>query len=345
MRFGHWRGVTLAFVLTAGAACSGLWNPTPARAGGLFHLGHTIPRETLAQDYRTGGVYYAPPIPYGEYTKDYLGCIHGAAGLLRGCVGKLCGLCMGKGCGACDGLGCFHGDPCGDCGGQGCNHCGGLGLLHKHHGTGGGGLLGHHNDGDGLLGHGHHNDGDVCPTSLGGTVIGGPGLDGTVLGGPSAQTGPSPQVAPTICGECGGKGHCGGLLGRRGKACGSCGGGGLLHHGGGLLHHGGDPCGNCGGKGCGLCGGGHGHGGGDLCGNCGGRGCGLCGHLGKLRSALGMGMGLGHSLLNRAGIGGAEYFVGPGGPVPLTPGYVPYIVPVRSPREFFAFPPYIDRSF
>ena len=34
-----------------------------------------------------------------------------------------------------------------------------------------------------------------------------------------------------------------------------------------------------------------------------------------------------------------KWFVGPGGPVPLTPGYVPYIVSTRSPRDFFAFPP------
>ncbi len=82
---------------------------------------------------------------------------------------------------------------------------------------------------------------------------------------------------------------------------------------------------------------GHGHGG-DPCGNCGGKGCGLCGRGSRL-------LGIGHGLLNRAGIGGVEYFVGPGGPVPLTPGYVPYIVPVRSPRDFFAFPPFIDRAF
>jgi hypothetical protein len=34
-----------------------------------------------------------------------------------------------------------------------------------------------------------------------------------------------------------------------------------------------------------------------------------------------------------------DYFVGAGGPVPITPGYVPYIVVTRSPRDFFAFPP------
>ncbi len=38
--------------------------------------------------------------------------------------------------------------------------------------------------------------------------------------------------------------------------------------------------------------------------------------------------------------GEIEWFVGPGGPVPLTPGYVPYIVTTRSPRDFFAFPPF-----
>ena len=34
-----------------------------------------------------------------------------------------------------------------------------------------------------------------------------------------------------------------------------------------------------------------------------------------------------------------KWFVGAGGPVPFTPGYVPYIVTTRSPRDFFAFPP------
>jgi hypothetical protein len=47
----------------------------------------------------------------------------------------------------------------------------------------------------------------------------------------------------------------------------------------------------------------------------------------------------------KAGIGGVEYFVGPGGPVPITPGYVNYVVPVRSPRDFFAFPPFVDQAF
>ena len=42
--------------------------------------------------------------------------------------------------------------------------------------------------------------------------------------------------------------------------------------------------------------------------------------------------------------GQIEYFVGPGGPVPITPGYVPYVVTTRSPRDYFAFPPFTDRN-
>ena len=38
--------------------------------------------------------------------------------------------------------------------------------------------------------------------------------------------------------------------------------------------------------------------------------------------------------------GKIKYFVGPGGPVPITPGYVPYIVTTRSPRDFLSFPPF-----
>ena len=101
----------------------------------------------------------------------------------------------------------------------------------------------------------------------------------------------------------------------------------------------GATCGNCrGGLGCLV------HGVGDCqctgCGNCGGAGCNLCmgkgGHglpgLGHLKGSL-------YTLLHPHA-GKVEYFVGPGGPVPITPGYVPYVNPVRSPRDFFAFPPF-----
>ncbi|MGE3822247.1 MAG: hypothetical protein AB7I30_22765, partial [Isosphaeraceae bacterium] len=102
----------------------------------------------------------------------------------------------------------------------------------------------------------------------------------------------------------------------------------------------GDPCGD---PGCGL---GHNVGCGNgcglldkfksLCGGCGGAGCGMCGglgHLGKVHGLLGSALGVlggGHHI---------KWFNGPGGPVPLTPGYVNYVNPVRSPRDFFAFPP------
>ena len=285
MRFGQWRGVTLAIALACGGAAA-------ARADGW----HAIPRETLAQDYRTGGVMMAPPIPYGCYAKDCVGTICGLPG---SCLAKICGLCRGKGCGHCGGRGlCGHGggDPCDTCGaGGGLCGKGGHGLFHRRCGY------------------------ETCGTG-GGLCSGGGGL--FHHGGNSCLAQPSQQQPVVACpqgsgGLCGGKGHGRGL----------CGGGGLFHHGGKGCD---DPCGactHCGGKGCGHCGGR------GLCNNCGGLGCGLCGGLcGKVHAAVG-------SLLHH---GGVKYFVGPGGPVPLTPGYVNYVVPVRSPRDYFAFPPFVD---
>jgi hypothetical protein len=282
MRFGQWRGVTLAIALVGAAAAS-------ARADWF----HTIPRETLAKDYRTGGVMYAPPIPYGCYAKDCVGTIVGLPG---SCLGKLCCLCGGRGlgCGHCGGKGrCQHGDPCGNCGGAGCGLCqkGGHGLFHRrcsYDPCGGKGLFHHGGAGCGAT-PSLQQPAVACPQDLGGLCGKGKGL-------------------------CGGKGH-GGLFHHGGKGCGTvacddpCGGAG--------------KCGHCGGRGCGLCGGK------GLCGHCGGLGCGLCG---KVHAAVG-------TLLHH---GDVKYFVGPGGPVPLTPGYVNYVVPVRSPRDYFAFPPFVD---
>jgi hypothetical protein len=113
MRFGIWRGVTLACALTAALAVLAAGS---ARAD-WFH--HTIPKETPALDYRTGDVMRAPPIPYGEYAKDYAGSVHGAVGMATGLVHGLCAKCGGALCGLCGGLGHRGGDGCGGCGGDG----------------------------------------------------------------------------------------------------------------------------------------------------------------------------------------------------------------------------------
>jgi hypothetical protein len=322
MRFGTWRGVTLAIalaVLTAGGS---------ARADGIFS--HTIPREVDAVDLNSGGPYYAPPIPYGHYAKG-------------GLLGKCCS-CLLSPLHCLGGLGHGHGcNPCGHCGGKGCGHCGGKGMI-----CGG--------DGDGH-GHGHgHGAGDPGCGGNGCGPFGGHGkrFNGCGLCGgkgceicssailPSSQsapgvatTAPAPrataQVAPSsqacVVKDCGLKGlhkhHRGGICGHDpGLSCGNCGDPGM----GRCFHGAGVTCGNCRG----------GHGMGKGCPHCGGAGCGHC-----------MGKGLHHGLLKGSlyGLlhphaGEIEYFVGPGGPVPLTPGYVPYVNVVRSPRDFFAFPPF-----
>ena len=124
---------------------------------------------------------------------------------------------------------------------------------------------------------------------------------------------------------------------RMGKGCNACGGMGCgICQGGNMCS--GSLCGGCGGAGCNLCGGQglHGHG---PCSACGGKGCSLCGGTGLCQKLLGLPAGLIGKLFH---VGDIEYFVGPGGPVPLTPGYVPYVVTTRSPRDFLAFPPFSD---
>jgi hypothetical protein len=60
---------------------------------------------------------------------------------------------------------------------------------------------------------------------------------------------------------------------------------------------------------------------------------GLMGGLGALHGKLSSLAGMLHHSPKM------QWFNGPGGPVPLTPGYVPYIVTTRSPRDFFSFAP------
>ena len=330
MRFGHWRGVTLAIALISAMATF-----RTASADG-FH--DTLPREVLARDLNTGGPYFAPPVPWGHYAKD---------GLFDSFYQKPCGICgllRGKGLGFCGGHGLGghgfggHGDKCG----KGCGH-GGLGLFNH----GGGDDCGDPGCGKG---HGHGRrvkdcglckgkGCGLCKSSGAGDPI---HILASEQAAPARVVATSPQAGPVPssqeCGDPGcklGKGHHHGGS-SMGDPCGSCGGKGCGLCGGlGRLFGGhGDKCGSCGGKGCGLCGGGRGKG----CGFCGGLGCGKCGALAShLKGKI--------SHILHPHKGDIKYFVGPGGPVPLTPGYVPYVVPTRSPRDFLAFPPYTPDGF
>ena len=358
MRFGQVRGVFLATAFLGILASAQV-----ARADGFVK---TIPREVLAQDLNTGQPYFAPAIPWGCYAKDgpfdhfypkagHLGFLHHGC---KGCGGS--GLLGGKACGGCGGSGCGLGGKCGL--GHGGN--GGLGL-------GLGGKCGH-----GLFGHGC-GSGEVVGDACGEAGCGGHGkarrvkdcgfcknkgcglCRSSVVGAPmyvmASGQGAAPAVAAPVaspqgvfdpsmpCDACAGKG----------KGCGKCGGCGLFRKGLG------DPCGGCGLKGCGgKCGlfGGLGSG----CGLCGGKGCGKCGLFGGMgaghggsgcQACGGRGCGLCSGLKNKlAGLlhhkqGKIKYFVGPGGPVPLTPGYVPYVNTTRSPRDFLAFPPYTPSEY
>jgi hypothetical protein len=321
MRFGNWRGAALAaalgFLLVAGSAGS----------AGALGIWRTIPCEVDAVDVKTGGPYFAPPVPYGCYAKDPLGVVAKACGCVKGCL-------MGSGC---DGGGLFGK---GGCGHDGCGHdgsgpdgCGAGGLFGKGHGLGGCGLF--HRNGCVACG------GSGCGFCSGAGLLNKHGFGGcagtasTICASaqaPSPQAAPSPQVVtPSPQFSCADPGchiglkhfhrlgngctACGGL----GRGCGICGG----------LGGGGNPCSACGGRGCGLCGGS-----GNPCSACGGRGCGLCS---KAKSLLGSSQALFNKIFH---VGYVKYFVGAGGPVPLTPGYVPYVVTTRSPRDYFAFPPY-----
>jgi hypothetical protein len=200
---------------------------------------------------------------------------------------------------------------CAGCGHEGGGNGGGLGGGHG---------LGHGHGGDGAgcapgcgggLGH-HHKAGRFAPCDSGAVVVDGGTVVATSQSVPAgtAVVQASPQDPCGVAG-CGVKG-------------------GHSHHR--------RLCGLCGGRGCRGCGG-HGSGGG--CSFCGGQGCSHC-----LGAGPGGGLGAGALAGLHARIAGmlhlgprVDYFVGAGGPVPLTPGYVPYIVATRSPRDFFAFPP------
>jgi hypothetical protein len=282
MRFGTWRALPLALSLAALGV--GLGSATKAQA--QFH---TIPRESPAYDYTTGGEYMAPPIPYGHYAKDYVGDAHKAA---AGVKGHFAGLLGGHGMNK-------HGQ--GD-GADGTDGGSGHGIFGKHGGAGCGepGCFGGMSCG--ILGHKNHG-GSADSAGYADTIV-----------GPSTQAGPIPS-AQAACGlpSCtigGNHKHLGGLCGDPGCGLGF----GHRHGNGGGIDDGQGGCSFCGGKGCS---------------HCMGKGGGLSSMVhGKLASLT--------AGLHKPKV---KWFVGPGGPVPLTPGYVPYIVSTRSPRDFFAFPP------
>ena len=158
MRFGKWRGASLAFAV---AAVFGLGLASTVRADG-WHIHPTLPGEVPAYDYTTGGEYFAPPVPYGHYAKDYVGGAAKGLGLFRGLLhgaGHGHGGGCGEGCGLGHGHGCGHGGDGSDDGGKGCGFCAGRGLFH--HGDGGcsssSGIAGHlgHGSIGGDGGHGH----------------------------------------------------------------------------------------------------------------------------------------------------------------------------------------------
>jgi hypothetical protein len=189
------------------------------------------------------------------------------------------------------------------------NHGDGSGHGHQgNDGCGSGhGLFGHHGDSacvvpgcGGGAGCGHLGNGHGC--GAGTAVVG---------GGPYPA---SAQAAPVPSGQSG---------------CGAPGCHISKHHF--HLGHHGNGDGMCGEPGCGST---RKHGHGTGCGLCGGRGCGNC--LSGLNSGLHSRLASLSAMLHPQKV---SYFVGAGGPVRLTPGYVPYIVATRSPRDYFAFPP------
>jgi hypothetical protein len=304
MLFGKWRGMPVALALATTLGL-GLGLTSLARADGLL-LQHTIPREVDAYDFTTGGPFMAPPVPYGHYAKDYVADAHKAAGCIT-C--RLHGLFGGPGAGhgllhkgGNDDGGFGHGGGAVVDDGSGAGHGGGHGLFGHHATSAYDGYGNTGGIGSGHLGHLH-----------GGTGAGSAGF-ATTWAEASGQVG-AQSSAQSICGQAGCKvaskhSHLSNLLNK--------------------IH-----CGSCGGSGCGACGGtGHGHGGGTGCGLCGGRGCASC--LGGLKAGLQGKLASLTGVFHRPKI---SYFLGAGGPVPITPGYVPYIVSTRSPRDFFSFPP------
>ena len=366
MRFGKWRGVPITFAV---AAILGMAS-TSLRADG-WRLHYTIPREVPAYNYSTGGPYYAPPVPYGHYAKDYqadfakaVAQLHGTANAARVAASETSGTRPW----ACSIPGAMDvvttrarvavavSETARVSGMAAAGPAPGLSRAAIAASARGGGsfIMEAREPADRQAAStARVHPGADCCREVGHKKHFAPCHASTVASTGQVQPAGQTIVSPTGQSACGNPGctitgrhsHLGNVLNKvrchfcGGAGCGACGGAGF-----------GDPCAACGGGGL-L--GGLGHGGhGNLCAACGGcglgnggTGCGLCGGKG-CSNCLGGGHGLGskvHGLLGSAmGMFHREkidWFVGAGGPVPLTPGYVPYIVTTRSPRDYFAFPP------
>ncbi len=353
MRSGKWRGMPLAVTIAITVGL-GLGLANSARADGIIgpHILGPCPG-VPAYDFSTGGPFMAPPVPWGCYAKDPVGDAHKALGYITGpvhaCLGHVAGALHGvAGCasGMCNDGACNGGDANGNYSGP--DSLAGHGLLD--HGAGlacvvpgcGGGPACPHQF------HGRPAAGVAIVGGGAGTALaGGAVVNGTVLAGGAVANGTvlaGGAVANGTVVATGGVGTA--VVGSSQRPLGGPGfanAGG--HSGCGMpgctiaFEHTHPGFGHGGGGGCGIpgCGVSHTHGGagvdpgaGTGCNFCGGQGCQKChggGHHFKLPT-------LGLPSLARM-----RYFVGPGGPVPLTPGYVPYIVATRSPRDYFSFPP------
>ena len=303
MRFENWRGMPLAIGLAAALGLGLGWSRT-ARADG-YHLHPTIPRTVAAYDFTTGGEFMAPPVPYGHYAKDdLLGSHH-----LLGCVScRIHALLGGHG----------GGRTCGFCGGKGCGHCSGGGFFG--HGGAGSACSGPGCGGGGFgMGLGHHGPQANCAH------------------GPAARA--TSDTVPTRCrwSRRRARRHWSARPSftprRKTPAASSAAASrpviliardsirvwdvpGRLRR----LRRGRDARR--------LRRSGFRFVRGKVCRFCGGKGC-LSLPLQTARDLLA-------GLFRHQKV---EYFIGAGGPVPITPGYVPYVNVTRSPRDFFAFPP------
>ena len=291
MLFGKRRGMPVALALATTLGL-GLGLASLARADGLLFQ-HTIPREVDAYDFTTGGPFMAPPVPYGHYAKDYVADAQKAAGCIT-C--RLHGLLGGPGAGhgllhkgGHDGGGFGHGDGAVVDDGSGTGHGAGHGLF-GHHGSS---SSRHATDGtDGTwrrIGAGFATTWAQPSGQARRSTVRPIDLRAIRLQRRLEALSPLQLLNKIRCGSCGGSDAVRAARVRRALWR------SRLRHGSG-----------------------HGHGGGTGCGLCGGRGCSNC--LSGLKSGLHGKLASLAGALHRPKI---SWFLGAGGPVPITPAMSP----------------------